>query len=58
MGIKPKYKSGDKVLDIELNDIVTIEFEEYENGWYYLCAMPNGAVGYRYEHELKGIVNE
>lgn len=46
-------KVGDKVIDKEYGVIVTIEDIEYENGWYYLCSLPSGAMGYRYEHELE-----
>ncbi|MCI9110598.1 hypothetical protein [uncultured Clostridium sp.] len=47
------FKVGDKVKDKECGIIVTIEDREYENDWYYLCSLPSGAMGYRYEHELE-----
>ena len=51
--IEPMFKVGYKVKDKEYGIIVTIEDIEYENGWYYLCSLPSGAMGYRYEHELE-----
>ena len=47
------FKVGDKVNDKEYGIIVTIEDREYKNGWYYLCSLPSGAMGYRYEYELE-----
>ena len=47
------FKVGDKVKDKEYGFIVTIEDREYKNGWYYLCSLPSGAMGYRYEYELE-----
>ena len=38
--------------------IVTIEDREYKNGWYYLCSLPSGAMGYRYEYELEIPINK
>lgn len=49
------FEIGERVLDKELNVIVTIEDKEWQNGWYYFCSMDNGAVGYRYENELDKI---
>lgn len=48
-------KIGDKAKDKEYGVIVTIEDIEYENGWYYLCSLSSGAMGYRYEYELEKI---
>lgn len=47
------FNIGDKVKDKEYGIIVTIEDREFENGWYYLCSLPSGGMGYRYEHELE-----
>lgn len=52
------FKVGDKVKDKEYGIIVTIEDIKYENGWYYLCSLPSGAMGYRYEHELEILNNK
>ena len=47
------FKVGDKVKDKEYGFIVTIEDREYVNDWCYLCSLPSGAIGYRYEYELE-----
>ena len=52
------FKVGDKVNDKEYGIIVTIEDREYKNGWYYLCSLPSGAMGYRYEYELEIPINK
>ena len=52
------FKVGDKVIDKEYEIIVTIEDREYKNGWYYLCSLPSGAMGYRYEYELEIPINK
>ena len=52
------FKVGDKVKDKEYGIIVTIEDREYKNGWYYLCSLPSGAMGYRYEYELEIPINK
>ena len=49
------YEVGQKVNDLELGFIGTIEDKEYQNGWYYLISLSNGAMGYRYEHEIESI---
>lgn len=52
------FNIGDKVKDIEYDVIVTIEGMEFENEWYYLCSLPSGAMGYRYEHELEIVIDK
>ena len=52
------FNVGDKVKDKECGFIVTIENREYENGWLYLCSLPSGAMGYRYEYELETPINK
>ena len=52
------FKVGDKVNDKEYGIIVTIEDREYKNGWFYLCSLPSGAMGYRYEYELEIPINK
>ena len=47
------FKVGDKVKDKECGIILTIEDRENENGCCYLCSLPSGAMGYRYEHQLE-----
>lgn len=49
------FKIGQKIRDLELGYIGFIEDKEYQNGWYYLISLPNGAMGYRYEHEIEAI---
>ena len=51
------YEIGQTVRDLELGFIGTIEDKEYQNGWYYLISLSNGAMGYRYEHEIEVISN-
>lgn len=46
------YEIGQSIIDLELGIIGVIEDKEYQNGWYYLISLPNGAMGYRYEHEI------
>ena len=58
MGYKIMFTVGDKVKDKEYGIIVTIEDREYKNGWYYLCSLPSGAMGYRYEYELEIPINK
>ena len=52
------FKVGDKVMDKEYGIIVTIESEEYENEWYYLCSLPSGGMCYRYEYELESLIDK
>lgn len=52
------FKVGDKAKDKEYGFIVTIEDIEYKNDWYYLCSLPSGAMGYRYEYELEILINK
>lgn len=52
------FNEGDILLDRELRIKVTVQYVDYQNGWYYMCSLPNGAVGYRYEHELESVQDD
>lgn len=49
------FEEGQTVVDKEFGFIITIESKEWDNEWIYLCSLANGALGYRYEHELQTI---